>query len=186
MRPILVFEDIRSANQTQLLTLGGVKVKATRYAWLSLPNWIAFGLLIALLGSKGESPSAIIWTGILYGVCLSLTNVIHSLGHIVAGRLAHSPMDVLLLTATRDVTFYLQDHTSCPKGARLLRSFGGPLFNLLAGAAGLGLMMFFKAAWLQIFVAVNLGVAVWTLCPVPTMDGWVIWGTIFKSRSRED
>jgi hypothetical protein len=183
LRPILVFEDIHSPTQAHLCTLWGVKVKATRYAWLSIPIWIGFGLLIAVLGSKGNSHSAIISTGILYGICLSVSNAIHSLGHIIAGRVAHSPMDVLLLTSTRDVTLYLTDQTSCPRSARILRSLGGPALNFLVGLAGLGLMMFFRVAWLQTFAAVNLGVAIWTLCPVPTMDGWVVWRNLFKPRS---
>jgi hypothetical protein len=180
MRPLFFFEDIRSPMRKDLFTVAGVRVQSTRYAWLAVPNWIGFGLFIAFVGSSDSSH--FVPTGLLYGAFLYLANVIHSLGHIIAGKIVQSPMDILLLTATRDVTLYLKDQATYPAGKRIRRSLGGPISNLAAGLVGLGMTALFRTAWLEIFAIANLGAGLWTLCPVPTMDGWVIWSTLLSHR----
>jgi hypothetical protein len=175
MRPLFVFEDIHSPMRKDLFTVAGVRIQATRSAFLAVPIWTGFGFLIASLGGIGHSYFGIVLTGLLYAVLLYLANVIHSVGHIVAGKIVRAPMDALLLTATRDVTLYLNDRAACPLRVRIGRSLGGPISNLAAGLAALGFNALFRTGWLEFFAIVNVAVGLWTLCPVPTMDGWVIW-----------
>jgi len=184
MRPLLVVEDIHAPTRKRLFTFGGVSVEATRYAWLAVPGYIAVGVLFAALGRFGGSLSTALLTGSALGAGLYLTNSIHSLGHIVAGRIVGSPMDVLLLTATRDVTLYASTTGSPTKRARIVRSLGGPVFNLLAGAAAFAAAVIFTSEWVRFLSLANVAVGLWTLCPVPTLDGWVIWGQIFGDRHR--
>jgi hypothetical protein len=182
MKPLLVIEDISPPMRRDLFTIVGVRVQATRYAWLALPNWIAVGVSLALLSENGKATSEVLVTGLFLGGFLYLANVTHSLGHVVAGWVVHSPMDILLLTATRDVTLYLKDRTAYPPSTRIRRSLGGPIANLVVGLAGLAMTSFVRSAWLELFVLSNVGVGLWTLCPVPTMDGWVIWSSLLRKR----
>jgi hypothetical protein len=182
MRPLLVFENIHAPARTRLFTFAGVIVEATRYAWLAVPGYIAVGVLLSVLGRFGDSVVATFGTGCALGAGLYLTNSVHSLGHIVVGRIVGSPMDVLLLTATRDVTLYASATGSPARQARILRSLGGPVFNLLAGTAAFAAAALFKSEWLRFLSLANVVVGLWTLCPVPTLDGWVIWGQLFGDR----
>jgi len=184
MRPLLVIEDIRPAKRIDLFTVGGVRIQATHYAWISLPAWMLLGLLMALFSENGILSFEALQIGLLYGLCLYLSNVIHSLGHIVAGKIIRSPMNILLLTSTRDVTEYAEGQASSPNHKRLLRSLGGPVFNIAAGLAGLAAMVLFGSQPAKIFALVNFGVGLWTLCPVPSMDGWVIWKALIRPGRR--
>jgi len=184
MKPLLVFEDISAEKRSHLFTFAGVRIQATRYAWISVPMWILFGLFVAFAGERKSLSLETLWTGFLYGGCLYLANVIHSVGHIVAGKIVHSPMEILLLTSLRDVTLYAHSQASSPKRVRILRSLGGPVLNLAAGLIGLGVMALTGTYWVKVFAVVNCGVGLWTLCPVPTMDGWVIWTNLFRSGPR--
>ena len=185
MKPLFVFDDIRSPRRTFLFTIVGVRIEATRHAWMAPMTWLLFGLLIAALEADSGSVVSVVAKAAVYASALYSTNVLHSLGHIVAGRIVGAPMHILLLTSTRDVTLYPADPSSCPVGVRMGRSLGGPAVNI-----GVGLLCFAMAAplsapWLESFAIVNLAVGLWTLCPIPTMDGWVIWGGLFRGRSKE-
>jgi hypothetical protein len=50
----------------------------------------------------------------------------------------------------------------------------GPLLNLLIGIALFIVGRVLHASCLMIFGCYNLGIGLWTLCLIPTMDGWVI------------
>jgi hypothetical protein len=184
MRPLFVVDDIRSTKRTLLFTIAGVRIEATRYAWMAPITWLAFGLLIAVLDGGSGSVVPLIMNALVYGAALYSANVLHSLGHIIAGTIVGAPMDILLLTSTRDVTLYLTDPLSYPVGVRVGRSLGGPLLNLGAAFLCFSLGTLPGAPWLESFAIVNLGVGLWTLCPVPTMDGWVIWRGLFRGRTR--
>jgi Zn-dependent protease len=120
-----------------------------------------------------------------YGALLWVTGVVHTLGHVAAARVAGTPMDAVVLTSTRDVDVYRGAKRSVPERVRVVRSMGGPLANAAVGAAALavGVPMDGAAGWLRTFGVVNVCIAVWTLMPVPTMDGWIVWRWVF-SRGR--
>jgi Zn-dependent protease len=185
MKPLFVFDDIRSPRRTFLFTIAGVRIEATRHAWMAPMTWLLFGLLIAALEADSGSVVSVVTKAAVYATALYSTNVLHSLGHIVAGRIVGTPMHILLLTSTRDVTLYPTVPPNSPVGVRVGRSLGGPAANI-----GVALLCFNMAAplsapWLESFAIVNLAVGLWTLCPIPTMDGWVIWRGLFRGRSRE-
>jgi hypothetical protein len=181
-RPLLVFEDISRIHRRRLFRFLGVEVMATPYAWLSLPFFCALGILIAY----GQRPESIgLWTikvGIAYGLCLSITNVFHSLGHILAATIVGAPMEVLLLTGTRDVTLYRKGKPDPSRWMFIGRSLGGPIANVLVGFIALALWHLLAAAWLLTVCVFNFAIAAWTLCPIPSMDGWVIWGELVGFR----
>jgi len=136
-RPLLVFEDIGPESRRELFRFAGVSFMATRWAALSPFMWIALGVVTALAESRGAFKTSVAVQGVIYGVLLICCNVIHTLGHIVAGHLVGAPMDANLMTATRDVNIYITHGDGTPRSARIGRSLGGPLANLLAGLASL-------------------------------------------------
>ena len=183
MRPLLVIDDIRSPGRTLLFTMAGIRIEATRFAWMAPITWLVVEFLIAVLDVESGSVVPLIMNTVVYGAALYSANVLHSLGHIVAGTMVGAPMDILLLTSTRDVTLYLTDPLSFPVGVRVGRSLGGPLLNLVAALLCFALRTLFGAPGLEPFAVVNVGVGLWTLCPIPTMDGWVIWRGLFRGRT---
>ncbi len=183
MRPLFVLDDIRSPGRTLLFTIAGVRIEATRSAWMAPITWMVLGSLIAALNLERGSVVPLIMNAVVYGAALYSANVLHSLGHIVASIMVSAPMDILLLTSTRDVTLYLRDSLSYPVGVRVGRSLGGPLANLAAALVCFALTTLLGAPFLKPFAVVNVGIGLWTLCPIPTMDGWVIWRGLFRGRT---
>jgi Zn-dependent protease len=183
-RPLLVFEDITTTPRRRIFRFLGVEIMATPYAWLSVPFFCFLGVLIAF-GQRPETlGTGTITAGLEYGLLLYVTNVLHSLGHILAAKTVGAPMEVLLLTATRDVTLYRKAEPGPSKWMLMGRSLGGPAANMLIGFMALGIWYRFPAAWLLSFCVFNFAIAAWTLFPVPSMDGWVIWGELFGFRKR--
>jgi Zn-dependent protease len=182
MRPLFVVDDIRSPGRTFLFTVARVRIEATRHAWMAPITWLVFGLLIAVLDGDNGSAVSIVAKAAVFAAALYSANVLHSVGHILAGRMVGAPMDILLLTSTRDVTLYLTDPSTYPVGVRVGRSLGGPAANMVVALLCFSLTATLRAPWLESLAAVNLAIGLWTLCPIPTMDGWVIWRGLFRIR----
>jgi hypothetical protein len=185
-RPLLVFENIETTPRYKLFRFQGVDVMATRYAWLSAPFFCVLGTLIAWSGGPEDVTGSTMTLGVEFGALLYLTNALHSLGHVFAARILASPMEVLLLTATRDVTLYRKSGPRPTKWMLIGRSLGGPLANMFTGFAFLVLWQLSSESWSRACGVFNVAIAVWTLCPIPTMDGWVIWGELFGFRKHEN
>lgn len=92
-------------------------------------------------------------------------------------------MAVNELTATSDVSVYARKGPEAPRGRRIQRPLGGPVANLAVGALALAAASMTGTGWLTMFGLFNLLIGSWTLLPVPTLDGAVIWGSVHK-RSR--
>lgn len=178
-KPLLVAEDLGARRS--LFRAFGVTWWATRYAWLSPFSWASLATVMALVDQQAGGarlPAALEYWAILYAA-----NVVHSLGHVVAGRLARAPVQGILLTSTRDVVVYVQPGAAAPARRRLGRALGGPLANLAVGCAAFLAGRSAQTGWLVTVGVINLGVAIWTLMPVPSLDGWVIWKVLGRSRS---
>jgi len=174
-RPFLVLENTDAGSRRDLFRLFGVTWAATRRAWLGPFFWLALGTVIAASQDRFESGWGSVPRGAGYGLLLIATNLVHTLGHVAAGRLAGSPMEANVLTSTRDVNVYRDPGASAPPGRRRMRSLGGPGANVAAGVAALAAARAFGSRWALMFGVMNAAVALWTLLPIPTMDGWVVW-----------
>ena len=190
MRPLLVLEDT-TRPRWRLFRVLGVEWWATRWAWVSPLFWVGLGYGVAWGDPAGGGSGAarLATAGLVYGLLLYLTNTAHTLGHIAAARLARTPMDAVVLTSTRDVNVYRGPKREVAERVRVVRSLGGPLANAVVGAvclgAGLGLAdgsitAVTPVGWLRMFGVFNVCIAAWTLAPVPTMDGWIVWRWIFR------
>lgn len=181
-RPLLVAEDTGEESRRALFRLFGVTWAATRYAWLGPLFWCGMGTAIAAAERRPAGNGHLLVVGIGYGCLLFASNILHTFGHIAAGRLAKAPMAVNVLTSTRDVNAYLQPGGSAPARRRTIRSLGGPAANLLTGLAALAAAPVLGTPWLSMFGYFNVAIGVWTLVPVPSMDGWVVWRSVFCRR----
>ena len=184
-KPFLVLEDIRRPPPRKLFRIGNITWIATRYAWLSPLFWCVLGLAVTWLGGRPVTAGAWLLTGLAYGALLYATNVIHTLGHVVAGWLVHAPMASVVLTSTRDVSTYVRQGATVPRRARLGRAIGGPAFNVLTGGIALALARLLDGQLLFVFGCFNVAVGIWTLLPIPTLDGSVIWASLLRS-ARDD
>jgi hypothetical protein len=179
----MVAEQI--AVSRRLFKVGGVSWSATRYAWLSPASWVVLGLAMALGSRRSADISGVLVDGVGYGAMLYGASIVHSLGHIVAGRLAGATVETVLLTSTRDVIIYCQPGAAAPPRRRLVRALGGPAANLAVGCTLILAGDLAETWWVGMAGLVSVCVALWTLMPVPSLDGWVIWGTVTRLKGTE-
>ncbi len=179
-KPLLVAEDITARRS--LFRVFGVGWSATRYAWLSPLSWVTVGLAMAFASRSDADGTEVLVAGLGYGAVLYAANILHSVGHMIAGRAVGAPVEAVLVTSTRDVIIYAQPGAAAPDRCRIGRAVGGPAANLAVGCALMLAGHLAQAAWLAMAGLVNVGVAIWTLMPVPSLDGWVIWSILMHSR----
>lgn len=168
-QPLGVFEDIHTAPRRKLFTLWGVRWLATTTAWLSVPLFLAAGIVLALLG--GDS----FGHGLALGAAIFVANVVHSFGHILSGKAVGAPMHANLVTATRHINLYTGPQEGLPARVHLGRALGGPLTNLIVGLLALILHFSAGGTLLRTFGMVNVVIGVGAFAPIPSADGEVIW-----------
>lgn len=167
--PLMVLEDIHTTPRRELFTLFGVRWTVTPYAWVGVIVEIIFGMIAALV--TGNS----LVVGVLWGILIVVSLTLHSIGHILGGLYVGSPMDEVLVTASRQVNIYRNDPPNLPSRVHLGRALGGPLMNIVVGAITLILTALGGGATLLFFAAVNLVWGLGALLPLPSVDGEVIW-----------
>jgi hypothetical protein len=183
-RPLLVFEDLDKTNYKKLFRLFGIDWYMTSIGWLCLPLFYAAGVLIAYFYHTGEPVGALLFNGLIYGLLLILINTFHTIGHIFSGRITRAPMTSVIVTATRQLNWYDEDPNSVGKGVHIMRSLGGPLMNILTGLIAYGIDRLIPNMALSFFASTTILIGIVALLPIPSVDGWVIWGEITGLRKR--
>ncbi len=182
-QPLGVFENIRTTPRRKLFRFLGVDWVATPYAWLSVPNFLAAGIVLALVSRWGEPVGEVLRAGVISGVLLFVMNIVHTIGHILGGHAVNAVMDANLVTATRHINLYLDDPPDLPRRVHLSRAGGGPLLNI---AVGLVIALVGAGAWVSTFGMYNLVAGIGSLAPVHSVDGEVIWRELRKSPKTKD
>lgn len=144
-------------------------------------SWVTLGFAIAFAGQRDADGTGVLVAGLTYAAVLYAANILHTVGHIIAGRVVGSSVDIVLMTSTRDVMIYTQPGAAAPACCRVGRALGGPVANLAVGCALILAGHLTEASWTVAAGAINVGVAIWTLMPVPSLDGWVIWSILTRS-----
>lgn len=173
--PLLVAEDVTARRR--LFRAFGVTWLATRYAWMSPLAWVTLGIAMAFAGRRDADDTPLLLAGVGYGVVLYVANALHSVGHIMSGRLVGTPVEAVIMTSTRDVILYTRPGAVAPPRCRCGRALGGPVANASVGCALIVASHWANTPWITMAGVVNVGVAVWTLTPLPTLDGSVIWAS---------
>jgi hypothetical protein len=184
--PLLVFENIHTAQRHPLFTLLGTPWKVTPLGWLVLPAYFTPGLLVAFLLPTTTSTSVRVVAGIMAGVAIILTTALHEIGHILSARWVGAPVDELCIAAVRPLTLYEDKHEPSRR-VHLGRALGGPVINLfLALLAGAVWQMIASdlpqpyVTGLGAFFLANLLYGLGAFMPLPSVDGEVIWRELLQ------
>jgi hypothetical protein len=175
-------ENLDTVRHVRLGKFWGVDVSVTPITWLSPFVFFCLGLLLNAPG-QGMALAESLYRAGVFVAGVEISTLIHALGHILGGKLVRSPMDELLLTATRGVNIYHGDQSSIPSVVHLGRAMGGPLLNLLiygvmlqlSSISGTGLM----TDLLGSVASTSLFMGVGGFAPLPSVDGEVIWREVF-------
>ncbi len=174
---LFVAESIEQPVPRKLFTILGAEYRVTSWSWLNLPLMATLGIVLALLFAPDGSVTWQVLVGLGYGLLIILGSFFHGVGHVISSRLVGGPVTWLVATATVNVTQY-HDVEAQPRRVDVGRSLGGPVFNLLSGVVAGGVYAVAGGNhFLGLFAVVNLAFGVFTLMPIPSLDGSVIWRT---------
>ena len=178
-----IIEDVDTVRRIPIGRFWGVRLLVTPITWLG--PFVFFGLhfLINLLNTS-LSLTDRLYQSLLFTIAVEITTVLHAFGHILSGKMAHSAMDELLITATRDVNLYHGDQGVIPGHIHLIRSLGGPVFNLLiaglCSALAVGMGPGFGSALIASLISTNRFFGFGGFLPLPSVDGEVIWRELLR------
>ncbi len=178
-----IIEDIDSVKHIPIGRFWNVSLSITPLTWLG--PFIFFGLHLLLnLVNTQLSLNERLYQAMIFTIVVEITTVLHAFGHIVSGKIAKSPMDELLIASTRDVNLYHGDQSLVPGRVHLVRSLGGPIFNLLVAGVCYAFMPIiaqgFWFAFISSMISTNLFFGLGGLLPIPSVDGEVIWREILR------
>jgi len=184
-RPLGVLEDIATVRRIPVGSFWGVRLSLTPLTWLGPLIYFVLGLLLGATRTD-VSLAGRVSDALLFALAVEITTVFHAFGHILSGKWVRSAMDELLIASTRDINLYYGDQSAYPPRVHIVRSLGGPLFNLaLAGLFNLMLVYIANGparALVVQLVSTNTFFGVGGLLPIPSVDGEVIWRELLKMR----
>jgi Zn-dependent protease len=183
-----IIENVDTVRRIVIGRFWGITIRVTPLTWLS--PFVFFGLHILLnLLNDHLSLTDRLQQAIFFTIAVEITTALHAFGHILSGKLVGSAMDELLITATRDVNIYHGDQSHIPRKVHLVRSLGGPLFNLLvAGICATLAAMIAAGYWLTLvtsLISTNLFFGIGSFLPLPSVDGEVIWRELLRPAPSE-
>jgi hypothetical protein len=177
-RPLGVIEDIATVKHIPVGSFWGVKLSLTPFTWLGPVIYTALGLILNVSHSY-VSMAERISDALLFALAVGITTVLHAFGHILSGKWVGSAMDELLIASTRDIYLYYGDQSEYLSYVHIVRSLGGPVFNIIVAALlsqvlpGLGAGP--GKALVEQLISTNVFFGVGGLLPIPSVDGEVIW-----------
>ena len=178
-----ILEDIDTVRRIPIGWFWGVRLLVTPITWLG--PFVFFGLHFLLnLLNPNLSLTDRLYQSMLFTIAVEITTALHALGHILSGKMVNSAMDELLITATRDVNLYHGDQNSIPSHVHLVRSLGGPMFNLIVAGllsiAAPNVPAGFWSGLVASLISTNLFFGFGGFLPLPSVDGEVIWRELLK------
>jgi Zn-dependent protease len=178
-----IIEDIDTVRRIPIGRFWEVNLLVTPITWLG--PFVFFGLhfLLNLFNTRLTFTDRL-YQSMLFTIAVEITTVLHAFGHIISGKMVHSAMDELLITATRDVNLYHGDQRLIPSHVHLIRSLGGPVFNLivagLLSALSAGVAPGFWSGLLASLISTNRFFGFGGFLPLPSVDGEVIWRELLR------
>jgi hypothetical protein len=178
-----IIEDIDTVRRIPVGRFWGIKLLVTPLTWLG--PFVFFGLHFLLnMLNLHLSLTDRLYQALIFTIAVEITTVLHAFGHILSGKMVHSAMDELLITTTRDVNLYHGDQSIIPGHIHLVRSLGGPIFNLIVAGVCFGVAPVipsgFWADLMASLIATNLFFGIGSFLPLPSVDGEVIWRELLR------
>lgn len=181
MHRYLKFGWIENLDTVRHIPLGrflGVAVSVTPTLWLSPFVFFSLGIL-QNFSAPNVTPNQLMYLAFVNLCGIEVSTLIHQLGHILGGKLVGSPMDELLLTATRGYNIYWGDQSRTASYVHLGRALGGPILNLVVGHSLAAMLVVVPSGLLYDLLAslasISLLFGYGSFLPLPSVDGWVIW-----------
>jgi len=178
-----IIEDVDTVRRIPIGRFWGVSLLVTPLTWVGPFVFFGLHILLNVLNSR-ISLTDRLYQALLFTIAVEITTILHAFGHILSGKLVHSAMDDLLITAMRDVNLYHGDQRLIPGHVHLVRALGGPIFNLLVAGLCFALAtVIVPGFWLALvtsLVATNLFFGFGGLLPLPSVDGAVIWRELLR------
>ena len=178
-----IIEDVDTVRRIPMGRFWGVSLMTTPLTWLGPFVFFGLHILLNLLNSRLNLNERL-YQALIFTIVVEITTVLHAFGHILSGKMVRSAMDELLITATRDVNLYHGDQSLVPGYVHLVRSMGGPIFNLfVAGVCSAVATVIAPGFLSDVFaslISTNLFFGIGGLIPVPSVDGEVIWRELLR------
>jgi len=176
-------ENLDTVRHIRLGKFWNIEVSITPITWLGPIVFFALGLVLNLSGLIHKPVDTFQQAGV-FVIGVEISTLIHALGHILGGKLVRSPMDELLLTATRGVNIYHGDQSLVQNFVHVGRASGGPILNLLIYVMMLQLLPYsgvgFGTDVLAAIASTSLFMGAGGFLPLPSVDGQVIWREVFQ------
>jgi hypothetical protein len=115
-----IIEDIDTVRRIPIGQFWGVRLLVTPTTWLGPLVFFGLHILLNLLNTN-LILSERLYQALLFTIAVETTTILHAFGHILSGKIVHSAMDELLITATRDVNLYHGDQSIIPGHIHLIR-----------------------------------------------------------------
>ncbi|MCB0208559.1 MAG: hypothetical protein KDJ52_04500 [Anaerolineae bacterium] len=173
-----IIEDVDTVRRIPIGRFWGINVLVTPFTWLGPFVFFTLHLLLNLLHTQLTVPERL-YQSLVFTIAVEITTVLHAFGHILSGKMVHSAMDELLMTTTRDVNLYHGNQSSIPGHVHLVRSLGGPIFNLMVAGVCLGIAPAIPTGfWSDLtagLISTNLFFGIGSFLPIRSVDGEIIW-----------
>lgn len=178
-----IIEDIDTVRRIPIGRFWGVSLLVTPITWLSPFVFFSLHFLINLL-NVNLSLTDRLYHSLFFSIAVEITTCLHAFGHILSGKMVNSAMDELLITVTRDVNLYHGDQSTIPGHVHLIRSLGGPVFNLVVAGTLITLAPKiapgFWSGLIASLISTNLFFGFGGFLPLPSVDGEVIWRELLR------
>src|SRR4051812_21003748 len=100
-----IIEDLDTVRHIAVGRFWGVTLLVTPLTWAGPFVFFGLDVLLNLLTTRINLTDRLS-QALLFTIAVEITTVLHAFGHILSGKLVHSAMDELLITAMRDVNLY--------------------------------------------------------------------------------
>ncbi|HEX9330244.1 MAG TPA: hypothetical protein VF896_00070 [Anaerolineales bacterium] len=175
-------ENLDTVRHIPVGKFWGIKLSVTPITWLSPIVFFALGAILGIFEPRMNLIQTLYHIGV-FVIGVEISTLIHALGHILGGKLVRSPMDELLLTATRGVNIYHGDQEVFSGFVHVGRAMGGPILNLLTFSVLMQLLHYngagFRSDVLAAIASTSLFMGAGGFLPLPSVDGQVIWREVF-------
>lgn len=162
------------ANKITLFTLLGTRFSITPDVWQYVLKAAGAGLIVALVFNRESGVVSVITLGLVYGVLILLTYLLHTVGHIISAREVNAPMAENVFTGRRQVNLY-NDRTRPAPNVNMGRAIGGPLMNLTLAVVLFAVWAILPGWGILVFAGANLVYGAAALLPFDGWDGAVLW-----------
>lgn len=176
-----IIEDIDTVRRIPVGRFWNITLLITPLTWLGPFTYFGLHFLLNLIHGQLTLTERL-YQAMIFTIAVEVTTALHAFGHISSGKIVHSPMDELLITTTRDVNLYHGDQSLVPRYIHLVRSLGGPIFNLIIAGVLYAFTPMptgdFWSALVASLINTNLFFGLGGFLPLPSVDGEVIWREI--------